>query len=653
MTTTCFKTLHIDIETYSEEDLSKVGAYKYAHSDSFEITLFAYAFDDEPVRVIDLLQGESIPEEVANAIFDETVVKWAHNANFELICLGVHFGVDLDVRQWRCTMISGAYLGLPLGLDKIGEVLNLTNKKDKKGTALIKYFAMPCRPTKVNGGRTRNLPEHDPEKWAEFIEYARQDVNVERDIHAYADKVGQLPAKEWDYWHQDQEVGRRGIFVDVPFIEGAIKENADFMADTHAEIIKLTGVSNPNSPAQLKDWLAEQIGEPVTGLAKNDVLDLLADPRTPLRAKKVLELRQQGSNSSVAKYDTMQQFTNRDGRIRGLIQFYGANRTGRFAGRAVQIQNLKRTFDKGLELAKEAVTKGLAGVLYDDVSELISKLVRTALIGSPNNVLISCDFSAIEARVLAWLAGEDWVLEVFNTHGKLYEATASKMFDIPMQDIGKGSPWRSKGKVASLALGYQGAVGALIQMGAIRSGLTEEELPAIVKAWRASNPNIVRLWRNVEAYAKRCVMDRRPYTLKTKYTQIKFEYVKGYLAVTLPSGRKLYYYGAEVRDNKLTFWGMEQTRKMWTRLDTYGGSLVENLTQAIARDCLVETLDVLHYKGVNTIFHVHDEVVADEREDKAPQVLELMQNVMKVSPAWAPELPLSGEGYISKFYKKD
>lgn len=581
--------LHIDIETFSGINLTEVGVYRYVQDPDFNIILFAYAWDDEEPTVIDMFKGE-LPDYVYDALNDPAVLKIAHNANFEMTCIRSYFGIDLDPSQWFCTQVGAAYLGLPLSLDKIGHVLNLSEQKDTRGKSLISFFSMPCKPTKKNGGRTVNLPEHDPDKWEEFKAYNAQDVRTEGEIFKYLQDFEGVPNIEWKYWQQDQKINTRGVFTDAEFIDAAIEANTAFLAKIHAELIEITGVENPNSLAQLKRWLEEQLGHPVKSLSKDNLQDFIDSEFIPPNVARVFELRQLGSKTSVSKYDAMKKYMCYDGRIRGLLQFYGANRTGRFAGRGVQVQNLKRTMGKGLATAKEAVRKGIVDLLYDDVPEVISTLVRTALIAPPGRSLVSSDFSAIEARVLAWLAGEDWVLDVFNSHGKLYEATASKMFNMPLASITKGSDLRAKGKVATLALGYQGGVGALIQMGALRQGLQESELPAIVRAWRAANPAIVKLWREVEAAAKHVITKRTSYTLKKPYTSIKFHYEKGYLFITLPSGRRLSYYGAEVKAGKLMYKGVDQTRKTWTEIDTYGGSLVENLTQAIARDCLVDAM---------------------------------------------------------------
>jgi DNA polymerase bacteriophage-type len=646
------KTLHVDIETYCEANLLKTGVYRYAQDPSFEIILFAYAWDDEEPTVVDLIPDGwvAIPDHVWTALDDPNVLKIAHNANFERVCLEAFLDMQLDPAQWFCTMVGAAYLGLPHSLDKVGQVLNLTHQKDSKGKALIAYFCTPCKPTKRNGGRTRNLPHHDPDKWELFKSYNAQDVRTESEVYKYLQRFPAMPAIEWEYWQQDQAINARGVQVDPEFIDAAIEANLQFLQHVHVELKELTGVDNPNSLAQLKAWIEGQ-GVKVVSLNKDSMLDLVAHPDLPDNVARVLYLRQLGSKTSVSKYDAMRAYMCEDGRIRGLLQFYGANRTGRFAGRGVQVQNLKRTMGKGLLVAREAVVKGVVDLLYDDVPEVISKLVRTALIASPGKSLVSVDFSAIEARVVAWLAGEEWQLEVFNTHGRLYEATAAKMFNLPLSSITKGSDLRQKGKVAALALGYQGGAGALVTMGALRQGLTEAELPAIVRAWRSANPAIVELWRQVEGHAK-LVIERRSSCLMTlPYTYIRFSYERGYLFITLPSGRRLAYYGATVKDRKLYYYGVDQTRKIWTRIDTYGGSLVENIVQAIARDCLVDAMHRL--KGCDIVMHVHDEIVLEVNDDAAKTVLTTVKEVMAYSPSWGVGLPLSGDGYISKYYKKD
>lgn len=651
------KLLHIDIETYCDLDVSDVGVYRYAEDDSFKIILFAYSFDGEPVTVIDCSNdeypGESIPARVWKALTDPSILKIAHNANFEYVCIETYYGIDLDLTQWFCTMIAAAYLGLPLGLDKVGQVLGLSEQKDARGKSLITFFCKPCKPTKKNGGRTLNLPGHDPEKWDEFKAYNAQDVRTEKQVYEYVSRFPGLPEEEREYWVLDQVINATGIAIDRDFIEAAVETNKRFTKDVHDELINLTGVDNPNSLPQLKRWLFQELGYEVHSLGKDYLTDAIDGALLPKHVERVLRLRQFASKTSIAKYDTMLAYAQKDGRIRGLLQFYGANRTGRFSGRGVQVQNLKRTLKHGLLTAREAVVKGIADLLYDDVPDVISKLTRTALVASEGCSLVVSDFAAIEARVVAWLAGEDWVLDVFNTHGKIYEATAANMFNVPLEMITKESDLRAKGKVATLALGYQGSMGALITMGALREGLDEAELPALVNAWRSANPRIVKLWREVEGAAKHVVKDKTSYILRKPYCTIKFVYDRGYLFIELPSGRRLAYYGASVDKGRLSYWGIDQTKKIWRKQDTYGGSLVENITQAVARDCLCDTMLRIHRAGYPILMHVHDEIISEARDADAPATLEKMNKIMAVPPVWAKDLPLKGDGYISKYYKKD
>ena len=645
------KTLHIDIETYCDLDLSKVGVYRYVEHPSFEVLMIAFAFDDEEVQVWELESPYDFPFTVRWALTNPAILKKAHNANFERVCLSSFTEINLDPTQWRCTMVEAAYLGLPFALDKVSEVLGLNEQKDKGGKALINYFSKPCKPTKANGGRTRNLPTDSPEKWAAYKEYCAQDVRTERAIHAYTQRFGGLPKQEQRYWELDQKINAVGIKTDRDFITAAIEANAEFMHAVHAEMERLTGIDNPNSLTQLKAWISENYRPHVESLAKDALQDLLDSGTLPPHVARVLTLRQMASKTSVKKYDAMLERAQADDRIRGLVQFYGANRTGRFSGRGVQVQNLKRTLKKGLETAREAVNKGVAGLLYDDVSDVISKLTRTALIADEGRELVVTDFAAIEARVLAWIAGETWTLEVFRSHGMIYEATAANMYNTPLDAVCK--ELRAKGKVATLALGYQGSVGALIAMGALRDGLREDELPAIVSKWRAANPKIVSLWRKCENAAKTAIERKTTITLTLPHCTLRFAYGKGYLFITLPSGRRLSYYGAAVERGKITFFGIDQKTKQWRKLDTYGGSLVENITQAVARDCLCEALDKMDAAGIVVPMHVHDEIVAECAEAVSPETLRVMKEIMSVSPEWAKDLPLSGDGYVSKFYKKD
>ena len=652
------KHLHIDIETRCRLDVGDVGVYRYAEDPTFCIILFAYSFGDEPVIVLDTSRdtfpGESIPRDVWSALTDPDVLKIAHNANFEYVCIKTAFGLALDIRQWFCTMVGAAYLGLPLSLDKIGQVLGLSQKKDTRGKALITYFCKPCKPTKKNGGRTQNLPEHAPEKWTEFKEYNAQDVRTEKEIYTYLSRFPGLPDTEQRYWILDQDINATGITVDREFSEKAIELNTLFIRNAHKELTAITGVDNPNSLPQLKSWLFKELGHEVHSLGKDYLADAIDGGLLPKHVERVLRLRQLASKTSVSKYDAFLAYACRDGRIRGLLQFYGANRTGRFSGRGPQIQNLKRTPKQDIGVARDAVLYGFAGLLYSDVPDVISRLTRTALVAKDGYSLAVSDFSAIEARVLAWEAGEDWVLDVFRTHGKIYEATAANMFNVPLDSISHGSDLRAKGKVATLALGYQGAAGALIAMGALREGLDEAELPAIVNAWRSANPNIVKFWREVENAAKHVVKNKTSYVLRKKYCSLKFLYDRGYLFIELPGGRRLSYYGASLDKGRLSYYGLDQVKKVWVKIDTYGGSLVENITQAIARDCLCDAMYRIRYDaGLPILMHIHDEIVSEAPEDKAPDALKTMYDIMSVGPGWAGGLPLKGDGFISKFYKKD
>lgn len=649
--------LHIDIETYCDLDISKVGVYRYAEDASFQIMLIACSFNDEPVSVIDCsgdgYPGESVPIRVWRALTDPDVLKIAHNANFEHVCISTYYGLKLDLSQWFCTMVAAAYLGLPLSLDKVGQVLGLAQQKDTRGKSLITYFCKPCPPTKKNGGRTRNLPQHEPDKWRAFKDYNAQDVRVEKEIHEYVSRFPAPPQAERDYWLMDQEINGIGVTVDREFAEAAITTNRRFTKAVHAEMANLTGIDNPNSLTQLKRWLRQELGYATPSLGKDYLADAIDGAMLPKHVERLFRLRQYASKTSVSKYDTMLAYMQNDGRIRGLLQFYGANRTGRFSGRGVQVQNLKRSMKKGLSVAREAVTKDVADLLYEDVPDVISRLTRTALVAAEGCSLVVSDFAAIEARVIAWLAGEEWVLEVFRTHGKIYEATAANMFSAPLESITKESDMRAKGKVATLALGYQGSVGALVAMGALREGVDESELPALVKAWRSANPRIVKLWHDVEMAAKHVIEKKTSYLLRKPHCAIRFTYDRGYLFIELPSGRRLSYYGAAVNKGRLSYYGMDQVKKNWTKIETYGGSLVENITQAVARDCLCEVMLRIHNAGYCILMHVHDEIVCETTDINAGDLLDKLHKAMATAPTWAEGLPLKGESYISKFYKKD
>lgn len=652
------RNLHIDLETFCELDIKDSGVYKYAAHPSFRILLFAYAWGDGPVSVVDChadeFPGESLLPDVWQALTDPEVIKLAHNANFEHVCLSTFYGLALDIRQWRCTMIKAAYLGLPLQLGVIAEVLGLDVKKDKRGKLLIAFFCKPCKPTKSNGGAMVNTPEDNPEKWEDFIEYNRKDVEVEQAIDRYTLKFPALPAIEWEYWFMDQRSNALGVMIDRPFVECAYNLNNRLVRECRESIARLTGVSNPNSVPQLKAWIKSITGEDVKSLGKEYLADAISDELLPSEVIRMLELRSEASKTSASKFGTMLNYAGIDDRIRGMIQFYGANRTGRYAGRGVQLQNLKRTPHGNLETAKEALMKGLAELLYDNVPDLISRLIRTALIAPPGKSFCVSDFSAIEARVLAWLAGEEWVLDVFRSHGKFYEATAANMFHVPIESVTKDSEHRAKGKVAALALGYQGASGALIQMGALREGLTEEELPAITSLWRAKNPNIVKFWRDIDAIVRYAIKNRGKYVLRKKYCTLIVSYERGCLFIQLPSGRLLAYYGAAIEGRDITFWGVDQVKKIWKKFKTYGGSLTENVTQAIARDLLTHVMYQLKtIEGIDILVSIHDEMVTEEEDSKAEQTLDTLNHYMAIGPEWSEGLPLKGAGYVSKYYRKD
>lgn len=647
------RTLSIDIETYSSVDLKTSGVYRYVEAPDFEILLFAYAWDDGPVEVIDLTEVEDLPEDVMNALADPGVIKTAFNANFERTCLAKHFDMECDPTQWQCTAVHAAYLGLPGNLDGVAKCLKLEAQKDTKGKNLIKYFSVPCKPTKANGGRTRNLPHHDPEKWQQFIEYNRRDVEVERAIRK---KLERYPVPEFEHrlWCLDQQIVDRGVMLDAELVEQAIKGDTAFHKQREDEAKELTGLENPNSVAQLKKWLEDEHNVNVTSLSKDNVAALIEQTENE-DVKRVLRLRQEMSKTSVKKYQAMQRVRCQDGRARGLIQFYGANRTGRWAGRLVQVQNLPRNYLPDLALARELVRSGdheTLEMLYDNIPDVLSQLIRTAFIPSPGHRLIVSDFSAIEARVIAWLAGEKWRLDVFNSHGKIYEASASQMFGVPIEQITKGSDLRQRGKVAELALGYQGGVGALKQMGALDMGLTEEELPELVETWRGANPNIVQFWYDVERAALTAVREKRKVPL---HHGISFLYEAGMMRIKLPSGRHLTYVRPKIGKNKfgkdaISYEGVGDQGK-WMRLDTYGGKLVENIVQAVARDCLAVAMMRVADAGYHIVMHVHDELVADAPHGFGS--LTEVEAIMSRPIEWAPGLPLKAEGFETDFYMKD
>lgn len=653
------KVLSIDLETYSSVNLQKSGLYKYVQSPDFEILLLAYAYDDLPVQVIDLAGGEQIPLKIMRDLSDPAVEKHAYNAAFEYYCLSKFFRTTLD--QWHCTMVHGLYCGYPGSLAAIGEALGLPQEKKKmaEGKSLIRYFCCPCTPTKKNGGRTRNLPCHDPEKWSLFKEYCRQDVVTERMVDHQLSNYP-LPENEQALWIVDQMINTGGVALDQQLVKGALRLSALMAEELAGKARELTGLENPNSVAQLKVWIEANADIQIDSLNKKTVSELIEEKSGTDAVQMVLRLRQEMAKTSVKKYEAMQAAMCDDGRVRGLIQFYGANRTGRWAGRLVQVQNLPRNYLDSLDTARVLVKqqkKDALQLIYGNVPDTLSQLIRTAFIPGRGCHFAVADFSAIEARVIAWLAQETWRLEVFHTHGKIYEASASAMFGVPIERIRKGNPeyaLRAKGKVAELALGYQGASGALIQMGALNMGLSEEDLPDIVQRWRASNRRIVDLWYAVENAAVKCVEYGQMVSLSCG---VSFTRDTGRMMITLPSGRKLFYTAPQLIPDargykRLYFMGVSQSCKRWELIQTYGGKLTENIVQAVARDCLANAIRNLHHAGYTINFHIHDEVIL-EIPDESNQSLEEAIELMCQAPAWAAGLPLNADGFENGYYKKD
>lgn len=645
------KTVSIDIETYSSINLQKAGVYRYAEAEDFEILLFAYSVDGGKVIVLDLASGERIPEEIINAIYDESVIKWAFNAQLERICLSKHLGLSqgeyLEPNSWRCSMVWSAYMGLPLSLEGVGAVLGLEKQKLSSGKDLIRYFCMPCAATKTNCGRTRNLPIHDISKWTQFNEYNKRDVETEMQIQ---DKLVKFPVPEfiWEEYHLDQEINDRGICIDMDFVKQAILLDEKSRKALNEVMQTLTELDNPNSVQQMKAWLCNN-GLETDTLNKKAVTQLLKD--APKELADVLTLRQQLAKSSVKKYTAMENVVCSDSRARGMFQFYGANRTGRWAGRLVQLQNLPQNHIQDLEQARALVRSGnydALEMLYEDIPDTLSQLIRTAFIPRENAKFIVSDFSAIEARVIAWLAKEEWRNDVFKDGGDIYCASASQMFGVPVIKHGENGHLRQKGKIAELALGYGGSVGALKAMGALDMGLSEEELQPLVNAWRTSNPNIVSLWWAVDNAVKRCVKERTA----TETHGIKFSYKSGMLFIHLPSGRRLSYVKPQMGTNifggeSVTYEGVGGTKK-WERLESYGPKFVENIVQAVARDILMYAITTL--KNCSIVAHVHDEIIIEA--DKRMSLGAVCEQMSRVPP-WAKGLLLNADGYECNFYKKD
>ena len=657
------KHLSIDIETKSREDISNVGLYKYAQSDDFSILLFAYKIDDEDVQIVDLTAGEVIPATVVATLSDKDVVKHAYNAAFEWYCLN-RAGYKTPIDQWRCTMVHALYCGYPAGLANTGKAIGLSDDKQKmkEGKDLIRYFCVPCKPSKANGGRTWNLPEHDRIKWALFKDYCKRDVEAESTI-LQALSLYPVPLDEEIRWQQDTLMNARGARIDFNLVVKAAEMGETLKDDLIEEAKFITGLENPNSIQKLVGWVRDK-GVYVDNLRKETVTDLLDRDDLDINVRRVLEIRQQLGKSSISKYQKMLDTQCYDGRVRGLTQFYGANATGRWAGRLVQAQNLPRVYIDNLDQARAAVIRNDVDFLkekYGDIGDTLSQLIRTAFIPSEGNKLVVADFSAIEARVIAWLADETWVNEVFATHGRIYEATAANMFHVDIEKIKKGNPeyeLRQKGKVATLALGYQGGVGALIAMNALKMGIEEHELQDIVDRWRSANPHIKQTWYGIEAAAIRALKTAQPQTVN-KGILIEFigdkEFGQSFLTIKLPSGRKLYYARPKLGLNQfgnesIYYQSTNQKSGKFQETNTYGGKLTENIVQAIARDCLAVTLDRLNFLGLNYVFHVHDEVVID-----APQTVSLdyVCDIMSQPIGWAKGLILKATGFESEFYKKD
>lgn len=658
--------VHIDIETFSDVNLAKCGVYRYAESDCFQILLIAYAFDDGPIRIADLARGEPLPQELMDAFFDPDTICMAHNAQFERICFsgylkrkypGMYLREHefLNPESWYCTMVQAAELGLPFSLDGVATVLKTGEQKDKRGKDLIRYFCVPCRPTKANGGRSRNLPEHAPQKWEEFKSYCIQDVATERDIHR---RMQHFPLSETElaFYHMDQRINDRGWKIDLPFVRQAIACDMLYSEQMTARAYELTELENPNSVSQLKGWL-EARGIRLDSLSKKAVAQAvkeLGSGGCDAEVLEMLKLRQKLAKSSVKKYEACERAVCQDGRARGLFLFYGANHTGRFTSRLIQVQNLPQNHLEPLEIARNLVKTGQFGALeyfFGNTPQVLSELIRTAFVPKEGCRFIVADFSAIEARGLSWLAGEEWRMEVFRTHGKIYEATAANMFHIPIESITKTSPERQKGKQAELGCGYGGSVGALISMGALENGLKESELQDIIDAWRQANPKIVQLWYDIDRAAHKAIRTGQPQTVG----KICIAYQGGMMLIRLPSGRRLVYIRPRLEPNRfghmsITYEGIGVGNK-WERLETYGAKLVENITQGMCRDILVEAMRRVEQAGFDIVAHVHDEMIVEVPNGVSS--VEEICGIMSVPPEWCADLPLRADGYECRFYRKD
>lgn len=643
------KQLSIDIETYSSTNLNQTGVYRYADSDDFELLLFGYAVDFGQVKVVDLTQGEKIPPQIIQALNDPTIIKSAFNAQFERVCLSHFVGRRLKPAGWHCSRVWAATLGLPLSLRDVGTVLGLPRQKITAGKELVRYFCTPCKPTKANQYRTRNFPYHAPDKWQQFKQYNQRDVEVEMEITQKLERFP-VPQNEWENYWMDQEINDCGIRIDQQLVNQAIKCQGEFHDQYLKKSQQLTGLDNPNSPLQLKEWLQRQ-GVKTDSLSKASVAQLLET--TTGTVHQVLSLRQLLSKSSVKKYQAMQKAMCQDGRVHGLLQFYGANRTGRWAGRLVQVQNLPRNSMPDLEEARALVKQGnttALAMLYDSVPEVLSQLIRTAFIPSEGHHFYVADFSAVEARVIAWLSGEQWRQEAFTNNEDIYCASASQMFGVPVIKHGVNGELRQKGKIAELALGYGGSISALKAMGATKLGLTEEELPPLVQMWRNASPHIVQFWWNIDKAAKKCIKSHLPQATHG----MRFIYRSGCMFLRLRSGRYLCYPQPKIGTNRfgsesITFMGINTVKK-WSRIETYGAKLVENIVQATSRDLLAEAMRRLEAAGNPVVMHIHDEAVIDALKDSS---LDTIVNIMTEVPSWADGLILNAAGFVSDFYKKD
>ena len=656
------KHLFIDNETYSSVDLKESGAYKYIESPDFEILIIGYAIDDGPVKQIDLACGEEMSEEFEDALFDPECLKVAHNAVFERLNFK-RIGYDIPAEQWYCTSVKAAYCGLPLSLDGVSKALNLTDKKLDTGKALIKYFSCPCKATRVNGMRTRNYPKHAPEKWEMYKEYNRYDVLAEREIFHKLEKY-EIPEIERRMYVLDQNINDRGILVDMELAKSAIDVDNTYtsMLVQHAQ--QLTGLENPNSPTQIRHWIEKKTGSVVLSLSKETMPDLFKEFADYPDVIELLNIRKKLSKTSIKKYYAMINCAMSDNRVRGTFQFYGANRTGRWAGRLLQLQNLSKNHINHIEVPRELIRARdweTVEIMYDDVADILSQLVRTALIASPGKVFSVADFSAIEARVISWLANEKWRMDVFRGDGKIYEATGAKMFNVPISSITKGSVLRDKSKISELALGYEGSLGALKRMGGERMGLSDTEMMSLVRKWRMANPAIVDMWKEIDEASKEAVRYRRPVTCTCR--NIVFDCDGEFMTIQLPSGRKLFYYHPRFKDKKigrsttptqvLCYEGVVQETKQWGEIDTYGGKLTENIVQAISRDLLGNSMLNLENSEYYPVCHIHDECLVEVPEENAKEHYEEMVYIMSTPPDWASDLTLRADGYTTPFYLKD